>query len=99
MNQANKLVEALELIANSNTNLPNYKNVLKVQLMCIKSVAASVLQEHAANKEGAVEYIAQWVISNRYPKSEFDKVSDHDLYYGLIDRIKALPTPPKTNNL
>jgi hypothetical protein len=46
----NKLVEALQLIANSNTKLPDEKNVLKVQLMWIKSVAKQALKEHAANK-------------------------------------------------
>jgi uncharacterized protein YmfQ (DUF2313 family) len=34
------------------------------------------------------EQIAQWVIDNRYPKSEKEKLSDFELYHGLIDRIK-----------
>lgn len=37
-----------------------------------------------------IEKIAQWVISNRYPKNEKEKVSDHEMYHALIDKIKAL---------
>jgi len=33
------------------------------------------------------EDIAQWVIDNRYPKNENDKVSDHELYHGIVERI------------
>lgn len=36
------------------------------------------------------EEIAQWVIDNRYPKSEDDKISDHELYYELVEKIKDL---------
>tara|TARA_R110000772_G_C13310212_1_gene439999 strand:- start:33217 stop:33501 length:285 start_codon:yes stop_codon:yes gene_type:complete len=34
------------------------------------------------------EEIAQWVIHNRYPKSELEKMSDCEMYYALIDKIK-----------
>lgn len=34
------------------------------------------------------ENIAQWVIDNRYSKSEFDKLSDSEMYYTLIDKIE-----------
>ena len=36
-----------------------------------------------------VEELAQWVIDNRYPKSENNKVSDHEMYHTIIDTIKA----------
>jgi hypothetical protein len=34
------------------------------------------------------ENIAQWVIDNRYPKSENDKMSDHELFHQLVDKIR-----------
>lgn len=34
--------------------------------------------------------VAQWVIDNRYPKSEFEKLSDHELYHGLIEKIELV---------
>ena len=30
---------------------------------------------------------AQWVIDNRYPKNEHQKVSDAEMYHELVDRI------------
>jgi len=33
------------------------------------------------------EEIAQWVINNRYSKSENDKVSDSEMYYFIVDEI------------
>jgi hypothetical protein len=36
------------------------------------------------------EEIAQWVIDNRYTKSENNKVSDHEMYHELVDSIKAV---------
>ena len=33
------------------------------------------------------EEIAQWVIDNRYPKSEQNKVSDAEMYHILCERI------------
>ena len=41
----NKLIEALQLIANSNTKLADDKNVLKAQLMWIKNVAKEALSQ------------------------------------------------------
>jgi len=35
------------------------------------------------------ESIAQWVIDNRYPKSENDKVSDHDIYHTVKEAIES----------
>jgi len=32
--------------------------------------------------------IAQWVIDNRYPKSESEKVSDHEMYHELVLKIE-----------
>jgi hypothetical protein len=34
--------------------------------------------------------IAQWVIDNRYPKSETDKISDIEMYHFIADRIHDL---------
>ena len=36
------------------------------------------------------EEIAQWVINNRYPKSENDKVSDAEMYHELVESIDKL---------
>ncbi|PTX14432.1 hypothetical protein C8N40_11197 [Pontibacter mucosus] len=33
--------------------------------------------------------IAQWVIDNRYPKSEKEKLSDTELFNELVDKIEA----------
>ena len=41
-----------------------------------------------------VEEIAQWVIDNRYPKSENNKVSDSEMYYTLIEKINQALTIP-----
>lgn len=38
--------------------------------------------------------IAQWVIDNRYPKSENEKVSDVEMYYELVESIKKLCSIP-----
>lgn len=35
-----------------------------------------------------IEKIAQWVIDNRYPKSEFNKVSDFEMYHHIIKLMK-----------
>ena len=34
--------------------------------------------------------IAQWVIDNRYPKSENDKISDLEMYHEIVDSIEKL---------
>lgn len=34
--------------------------------------------------------IAQWVIDNRYPKSEFNKVSDMEMYHEIVGMIDKL---------
>jgi hypothetical protein len=38
------------------------------------------------------EEIAQWVIDNRYPKGEYDKVTDSEMFYQLVDMIKQKPS-------
>jgi len=38
--------------------------------------------------------IAQWVIDNRYPKSENEKVTDVEMYYELVTRINKLSNRP-----
>ena len=35
-----------------------------------------------------IEKIAQWVIDNRYAKSELNKVSDFEMYHHIIKLIK-----------
>ena len=34
------------------------------------------------------EEIAQWVINNRYPKSEKEKVSDAEMYHFIVAQLK-----------
>ena len=34
--------------------------------------------------------IAQWVIDNRYPKSEFEKISDMEMYHEIVAMIEKL---------
>lgn len=42
-----------------------------------------------------IQEIAQWVIDNRYPKSENDKVSDFEMYQTLIEAMnQVLRQPP-----
>lgn len=41
------------------------------------------------------EQIAQWVIDNRYPKSENNKVSDSEMYHKLVESIAKLCTIPR----
>jgi hypothetical protein len=38
--------------------------------------------------------IAQWVIDNRYPKSENEKVSDAEMYHELVEGIEKLCNIP-----
>jgi hypothetical protein len=38
--------------------------------------------------------IAQWVIDNRYQKSENDKVSDVEMYLELVESIEKLCNKP-----
>lgn len=40
-------------------------------------------------------HIAQWVIDNRYPKSEHDKICDFELYSQLAEKIKSHATQQK----
>ena len=34
-----------------------------------------------------IKKIAQWVIDNRYPKSEKEKVSDSEMYHNIVDKL------------
>ena len=36
------------------------------------------------------EEIAQWVIDNRYSRSEKEKVSDQEMYLTLVDEINEM---------
>ena len=40
------------------------------------------------------EEIAQWVIDNRYPQNEKQKVSDAEMYHNLVDSIANLCNLP-----
>ena len=40
------------------------------------------------------EQLAQWVIDNRYPKSENNKVSDSEMYHELVESIAKLCNKP-----
>jgi len=47
-----------------------------------------------------IQEIAQWVINNRYPKSENDKVSDAEMYHTLIEAMnQVLRQPPVSCSL
>jgi hypothetical protein len=47
-----------------------------------------------------IQEIAQWVIDNRYPKSENDKVSDAEMYHTLIEAMKqVLRQPPVSSSV
>jgi hypothetical protein len=37
------------------------------------------------------EMIAQWVIDNRYSKSEYEKVSNFEMYHEVLEAIQNLP--------
>jgi hypothetical protein len=37
-------------------------------------------------KKETLEEVAQWVINNRYAKSELEKVSDFEMYNTIIDK-------------
>jgi hypothetical protein len=41
----------------------------------------------------SIEEIAQWVINNRYPKNELEKVSDAEMYQTLVQEIYNLLNP------
>lgn len=79
----NKLVEALQLIANSNTKLADDKNVLKAQLMWIKSVANAALKEQAKDlnywKNNAEEDYLTTPISVLKYISELEKLTPIEL--------------------
>ena len=112
MNQTSKLVEALENIVKLDSvdnritviaqqALESYKDG-EYELVSIgEEVIKLPIQQQTEYRDEwvSVEEVAQWVIDNRYPKSELDKLSDHELYHGLIDRIKSLPTPPQTKTI
>lgn len=34
--------------------------------------------------------IAQWVINNRYPRGENDKVSDHEMYTTIVESVNKM---------
>ena len=36
------------------------------------------------------EALAQWVINNRWPKGEYDKVSDFEMYHQIVDMVEEL---------
>ncbi len=36
------------------------------------------------------EQLAQWVVDKRYPNSEFDKVSDKEIYDTIVETIEAI---------
>jgi len=37
-----------------------------------------------------IEELAQWVIDNRYPKSQNQKVGDFEMFTTLVEKIKEL---------
>ena len=63
-------------------NLDGFSNVSALD-MCIDSLTPIELPS-----DEEIEKNAQWVIDNRYPKSEFNKVSDFEMYHHIIKLIK-----------
>ena len=53
----------------------------------------TVASHHSPSAPVVAEQVAQWAVNNRYPKSEFDKVSDHEFYHTLLDKINSLHSP------
>ncbi|MCE5332737.1 MAG: hypothetical protein LLF95_11445 [Bacteroidales bacterium] len=43
------------------------------------------------------EEIAQWVINNRYPRNEKEKISDAEMYHSLVESITNLCNMPVVN--
>jgi len=43
-----------------------------------------------------IQELAKWVIENRYPKSEKEKVSDFEMYHSIIDEFNKLAKCFKT---
>jgi len=39
------------------------------------------------SKKETLEKNAQWVVLNRYAKNEFEKVSDHEMYHAIIEKV------------
>jgi hypothetical protein len=38
----------------------------------------------------SIQELAQWVIDNRYPKSQNDKISDFEMYHTIVDSLTNL---------
>jgi len=45
------------------------------------------------------EELAQWVISNRYSRSENDKVSDYEMYHYILDECSKINDLPEWLNI
>jgi len=71
------------------------KKIIEVTLdqSTANKIATEALQSESELKEyglDEVSKIAQWVIDNRYPKNENNKVSDFEMYYKIIELIQSL---------
>ena len=40
------------------------------------------------------EELAQWVIDNRYPKGEYNKVSDFEMFHFIVSNVSIPIEPP-----
>ena len=65
---------------------PKQTNWLDVNLNCkqVESCSNSLSGKCVCPKQ-TIEEVAQWVIDNRYAKSELEKVSDFEIYHKIID--------------
>jgi hypothetical protein len=94
-----------EILANCGTSgmqwLHSKINSLETEdaILANKGYDLSLEDEHDLNllrevrdgfAKSEIEKIAQWVIDNRYPKSENDKMSDFEMYHELIEKITQL---------
>ena len=87
----NKEREALEKIQELTHYCAMRKNLLngyyEIQRVATEALEESELKEYGLDE---VSKIAQWVIDNRYPKNENNKVSDFEMYYKIIELIQSL---------
>ncbi len=51
-------------------------------------------EEEPVFEENKIATIAQWVIDNRYPKSENDKISDFEMFTSICEKIQDLISKP-----
>jgi|WetSurMetagenome_2_1015567.scaffolds.fasta_scaffold00157_2 hypothetical protein len=69
-----------------------------IQVECERCNATGIVQSSQPEKTGAEE-IAQWVIDNRYSKSENEKVSDFEMYQYILDAFNKFSSQPEAKEV